>query len=83
MTTWLPAPIWKFEGCGVEDDDVLYHRECSFINDAEGQNSHQERNWPGTLGLFYGNFHDGGLTATVRNEYSMVQVQVITDRLIN
>lgn len=23
MTKWLPAPVSKFEGCAVEDDDVL------------------------------------------------------------
>lgn len=49
MTKWLPAPVSKFEGCAVEDDDVLNHREYFFINDAEGPNSHQERNRPGTL----------------------------------
>lgn len=80
----------------LEDDKVarrtyikirrLYSRRwrCAEpINDAEGQNIHQERKWPGILGLFYGNFHNGGLTMTVKNEYLMVHVQVITERLIN
>lgn len=57
--------------------------EYFFINDIEDPNSHQERNRPGTLRLFYGNFHDRGLTMTVRNEYLIVHVQVITDKLIN